>query len=55
MYTEIKVNGILVGIRNSDNGTIPLTTDNRDYVKYLEWVNEGNTPEEENTIKEELF
>lgn len=32
--------------RISDNVFIPMDKDNRDYQEYLEWVAEGNTPEE---------
>jgi hypothetical protein len=33
-------------LRTSDNAIIPFDTDNTDYQEYLEWVAEGNTPEE---------
>ena len=29
-----------------DNAFIPFDEGNRDYQEYLEWVEEGNTPEE---------
>ena len=42
--------GILSGIKlTQDDGLmkfIPLDEANRDYQEYLEWVAEGNTPEE---------
>ena len=41
MYKLIE-NGIQ---RISDNAYIPLDEANRDYAEYLEWVEEGNTPE----------
>lgn len=29
-------------------GQFPMDESNRDYREYLEWLNEGNTPEQEN-------
>ena len=33
-------------MRIADNAIIPLDPANTDYKEYLEWVAEGNTPEE---------
>jgi len=33
-------------LRKSDNAVIPFDNANTDYQEYLEWVAEGNTPEE---------
>ena len=38
-------------IRLSDNAQIPFEPGNRDYEKYLTWVEEGNTPEPADEIK----
>jgi len=47
--------GILSGIKlTQDDGLmkfIPLDNTNKDYQEYLEWVAEGNTPEEADEVK----
>jgi hypothetical protein len=47
MYKLYKnVNGeIDTIIRLSDNAFIPVDPKNIDYLHYLDWLNEGNTPE----------
>ena len=32
-------------IRLTDNAFIPFDPGNRDYIEYLKWLEEGNTPE----------
>jgi hypothetical protein len=31
-------------VRRSDGISIPVNPDNTDYIAYLKWVSEGNTP-----------
>ena len=50
MYKQIKnidgtINEKLI-LRISDNANIPFDLANKDYQEYLEWLAEGNTPEE---------
>lgn len=33
-------------VMRSDNVCIPFDADNTEYQKYLEWIAEGNTPED---------
>ena len=37
---------VIIIIRTSDNANIPTDSANKDYVEYLEWVEEGNVAEE---------
>lgn len=39
-------------IRLSDNAYIPDNKDNSDWQRYLEWVNAGNTPQEQYSLEE---
>jgi hypothetical protein len=34
-----------VVVRTSDNASIPFDPDNTDYQQYLQWLEQGNTPE----------
>jgi len=42
MYQLLTEGGVL---RLSDNASIPENIENRDWRKYLAWVEDGNTPE----------
>ena len=47
MYKIVNLYGKpAVIIRLEDGAGIPFSPDNTDYQAYLEWVSEGNTPEE---------
>ena len=50
MTTYKKINNLetneMCGVLKDDRHSIPLDPANRDYQEYLEWVAEGNTPEE---------
>ncbi len=45
LYTDPLYN-ITIVVRKSDGASIPIDETNKDYQEYLEWVAEGNTPEE---------
>lgn len=40
-YTVVKLNNEIIHIR-CEKGFVPISEDNSDYQKYLEWVAEGN-------------
>jgi hypothetical protein len=40
-------------IRISDNTHIPFSLENRDYQKYLQWLEKGNTPLPADPLPEE--
>lgn len=42
MEYQLTTGGVL---RKSDNAWIPASKDNTDWLIYLEWVAEGNTPD----------
>jgi hypothetical protein len=50
MYKLINQSNFSIGLpvvkRIADNTYIPFDPANMDYVKYLEWLAEGNTPEQ---------
>ena len=47
MYKKYNYKGVLTSIiRLADSASIPAEPANRDYQEYLEWVADGNTPEE---------
>lgn len=45
MYQEIRLQGVLIGIKRHDGLQIPLTETNSDYREYLAWLKAGNTVE----------
>ena len=47
MYKKYNYKGVLTSIiRLADSASIPIEPANRDYQEYLEWIAEGNTPQE---------
>jgi hypothetical protein len=46
--TENRVTSVL----RSDGWEIPFDPDNTDYIKYLKWVDAGNTPEPADEVQE---
>lgn len=45
MYKLYKsFDGVEAIIRLSDNACIPFDPDNTDFLEYLKWLEEGNTP-----------
>lgn len=49
-YKLMEDGGVL---RRSDGACIPCSLANRDYREYMEWCNEGNTPDPVRTLEEE--
>ena len=48
MFKKLMSSGELIAIRRiSDGAIIPPVEDNSDYMQFLEWLAEPNTPEEE--------
>ena len=47
MYKEIKntILNVVDKVFRDDGACIPFDSDNTDYQQYLEWLDEGNTPE----------
>jgi hypothetical protein len=53
MYKLKELDGVTIAIeRNTDGCCIPLDEKNKDYIEYLAWVAEGNTPEPAETPEE---
>ena len=49
MYKLVNFNPIIsntqIVVRTTDGACIPFSADNTDYIAYLAWLAEGNTPE----------
>jgi hypothetical protein len=43
-YKDVMGNIAKAVIRTADNACIPFAPDNTDYIAYLRWLEEGNTP-----------
>lgn len=47
------ISGQITTVRRfSDNAVIPFDPDNTDYQEYLQWLDEGNTPEPADEVTE---
>jgi hypothetical protein len=46
LFKPLKIMESTCILRISDNAIIPKDEANTDYQEYLEWIAEGNTPEE---------
>ena len=46
LFNPLKIMDTFSIMRISDNAVIPKDEANTDYQEYLEWLAEGNTPEE---------
>ena len=51
MITDPQGNRIAGIQRDSDGASIPENTENRDWLTYLEWLAEGNSPTEPGSPK----
>lgn len=53
MYKLIMCMGKQYVIRLSDNAFIPFDPANTDYIQYLAWLDDGNTPEPADEVQGE--